>query len=317
MRLRAALTGGLFAAQLCLSAAFCLAVTGFSSGIPSSQITPTATIESTAYVTQSGYGVNAREYDTTFGENWDSVRTFRLLTPLDKPIKVYINEHASQESLYRPQYKKYVLESLRAWNSALDGRLTYTLATRAKDADITVDWVPSFSDRYIAGITNYSVGHADMQIKTIGVPDKDIKCNIMHEFGHALGIAGHSDNPDDIMVGVRRWHRDNLPYNPTLSKRDIQAIRRLYSASWHKGEDLYTANAQNTPIFYSPIAAGASSVPSQPTFKTESTAVAEPLGNSAVINWTVTPQPQKSNSSMSSAPTAPKKFKYTQIFPGH
>lgn len=313
MRLRAALAGGLLAAELCLSAAFCLGLTGFSSVLPKGNAPQSTGI---AYVTQSGgYGVTPRDYDATFGDNWESVRTFHLLTPLDKPIKVYINDHPSQASLYHPAYRTYVLESLRTWSSALDGRLIYTLTSKAKDADITVDWVSSFDDRYVAGITNYSVGHADVEIKTVGVPEKDIKCNIMHEFGHALGISGHSDNPEDIMVGVRRWHRDNTPYNPTLSKRDIQAIRRLYSLSWQKGEDLYAASAQNTPVFYSPIATGA--LPSQPNagLKEESTTVAQPMGNSAVINWTVLPQLQKLVKP--AAPITPKKFKYTQIFPIH
>ena len=126
--------------------------------------------------------------------------------------------------------------------------MSFVETTKRRDADITLDWVPAFDDRYVAGVTNYSVGHASVEIKTVGVPEKDIKCNILHEMGHALGISGHSNNQNDIMVGMRRWHRDNTPYEPRLSRRDVQAIRRLYSANWKKGEDLYAASAQQAPI---------------------------------------------------------------------
>lgn len=202
-----------------------------------------------AFVTQAlPNAANAHEYDTNFGESWQSVRIFRLLDPLDKPLKVYIETSPKNSALYRQNYRSYVVESLKVWDEALDGRLKYVYTTNRKEADITVDWVPSFGDQYVAGLTTYRVGHAAIEIKTVNVPESDIKGNIIHEFGHALGISGHSSNPDDMMVGMRKWHRDNVPYNPQLSQRDIQAIKRLYSRGWKKGEDLYAMAAQKAAI---------------------------------------------------------------------
>lgn len=208
-----------------------------------------------AYVTQTATIAAIQDYDTSFGENWESVRTFRLLSPLEKPLKVYIETHPNQAP-YLPQYRTYVLEGLQSWSEALDGRLQFVPVRRRKDADITVSWVSSFPDRYVAGVTTYSVGHADVEIRTVGVPQKDIQCNILHELGHALGISGHSDHAGDIMVASRRWRRDQAAYHPTLSERDIRAVRRLYSAFWLKGEDLYTAAAQN-PMTNDPKTASA------------------------------------------------------------
>jgi hypothetical protein len=179
--------------------------------------------------------------DTYYGENWDSMRTFRLTRMLSKPLKIYIDKPAN---LYRDELGAYVTQSLDAWSRALDGRLTYESVKSRSEADITVDWTSRFSDPYIAGMTSYGPGYAKVVMRVSGVPSKDIKANIMHEFGHAFGIAGHSANASDIMVGNRRWRRGDLTYNPVLSSRDIQAIRVLYSGAWHRGEDLYSASAQ-------------------------------------------------------------------------
>jgi hypothetical protein len=199
----------------------------------------------TAFVTQAG--TSSLEPEAAFGQNWESVRTFGLTRRLNAPLKVYVDTHGN--GLYKAQYRGYVEQSLRSWSQALNGRLSYTYTNNPQAADITVGWVSSFpGDPYVAGVTNYWVGHADVQIKTIGVPEKDIKANIIHEFGHALGIAGHSPNQQDIMVATRRWHRGNTNYEPRLSRNDVQAIRRLYSLSWQRGEDLYSASAQSASL---------------------------------------------------------------------
>ncbi|HEY9745199.1 MAG TPA: matrixin family metalloprotease [Oculatellaceae cyanobacterium] len=196
-------------------------------------------------VTQASMASPA-QYDTYFGDNWGSVRVFQLMETY-RPLRIYVN---TSSRLYSPQYKEYITWSLDSWSKALDGRLRYEFTSDPRDADITVDWVPRFSDRYIAGLTTFQVGHADIQIKTMGVPEKDIKANIIHEFGHALGIAGHSSNPNDIMVGARRFRHgaEAASYEPQLSRADIQAIRRLYSPTWQRGEDLYSPIAQRAVL---------------------------------------------------------------------
>lgn len=186
-------------------------------------------------------GEPSGKVDTYYGENWDSMRTFRLMRNLSKPLKIYVDKPAN---LYRDEFGAYVTQSLDAWSKALDGRLTYVIVKSRAEADITVDWTSRFSDPYIAGMTSYGPGYAKLVMRVANVPPKDIKANIMHEFGHAFGIAGHSPHAADIMVANRRWRRGDLSYNPVLSARDIQAIRVLYSGSWHRGEDLYAANAQ-------------------------------------------------------------------------
>lgn len=247
----------------------------------------------TAFVTQAGpTASNAHEYDVSFGESWQSVRIFRLLDQLDKPLKVYIETHPQNQALYKQNYRNYVAESLKVWDEALDGRMKYTYTTNPKEADISIHWVSSFDDRYVAGLTTYRVGHATIEIKTISVPEADIKGNIIHEFGHALGISGHSNNPDDIMVGMRKWHRDNVPYNPKLSQRDVQAIKRLYSRDWKKGEDLYAVAAQRAVI--EPLAS---------VKQTNQSITLQPMDDTELIRW------------REAQTREAKQFRFTQIFP--
>ncbi len=212
--------------------------------------------QGTSYMTQASTG---QEYDLHFGESWQSVRTFRLLAPLETPLKVYVETRPSKLSLYQANFKDYIEDSLQLWQKALQGRMQYQYTTNRAEADITIDWVAAFSEDSIAGLTTYRVGHADIEIRTVGIPSADIKGNILHEIGHALGISGHSDNPADMMVGVRKWRREGSNYQPRLSSRDVRAIQRLYSLQWKKGEDLYAASAQagvptmdEAPIGHSP-----------------------------------------------------------------
>jgi Matrixin len=180
--------------------------------------------------------------DMVYGDNWDSMRTFRLTR--NTPLKIYIDRRSS---LYRSELTDAVTQSLDAWSDALGGRLTYNLVASRAEADITVDWTARFSDPYTAGMTDFGPNHATVLLRVKGIPDSDITANLMHEFGHAFGIAGHSSHASDIMVGSRQWRR-NGAYEPKLSSRDVQAIRRLYGHEWHRGEDLYTTRAQEQPV---------------------------------------------------------------------
>lgn len=51
----------------------------------------------------------------------------------------------------------------------------------------------------------------------------DVHQVMLHEMGHALGFAGHSDDPDDVMYPRARSQRV-----PGLSERDRATLRALY-----------------------------------------------------------------------------------------
>lgn len=184
-----------------------------------------------------------------FDASWESMRTFRLTEALASPLKIYIDKNPYEKSLYQDRYQQYVVDGMTAWADALDGRLKFELTDNPNQANITVSWVSSFSEQDMAGLTEMSIGRSKVQIKTTAIPDNLIKANIYHELGHALGIAGHSNDNNDIMKSGHEWssYEEYKTYDAKLSPHDIAAIQHLYSAAWRKGEDLYTAVEQVPP----------------------------------------------------------------------
>ncbi len=61
-------------------------------------------------------------------------------------------------------------------------------------------------------------------IKEVGFDVSEVKKTCLHEFGHALGLQGHSSRPDDIM-----YHAISPRQSPTLTARDQATITGLYS----------------------------------------------------------------------------------------
>lgn len=188
-------------------------------------------------------------YDQDYDLSWASLRTFRLMSTLQAPIKVYIETHPQETRLYKARYVGYVQEGLNAWSDALDGRLRYTVTNNPNEAQIRVTWVSGFAVKGQAGETDYTVGDATIQLQTPDMPDNILRANILHELGHALGIGEHSTHNSDIMRSGRTWasYQEYVTYEPTLTEHDKQAIRRLYSLAWHPGEDLYRAIASQRP----------------------------------------------------------------------
>jgi hypothetical protein len=193
------------------------------------------------------------DYPMDWNDSWDSIRTFRLLHPLLEPVRVYIAPVPSGAAGNAEKYRGYVTQSLDTWSEALDNRLKYVVVDDPRKANIKVFWVDSFPSRYQAGETECNWEYAVVKIKLDGLRDNVILSNILHEFGHALGITSHSDHNDDIMRTFRDWrsYEEYVNYKPKLSSRDVKAIRRLYSRQWQKGEDLYAA-VDRIPVAVTP-----------------------------------------------------------------
>ena len=51
---------------------------------------------------------------------------------------------------------------------------------------------------------------------------------MLHEVGHALGMGGHSPNPEDLMYGFVDMAADRSAGKRALTDRDRTTIRKLY-----------------------------------------------------------------------------------------
>lgn len=143
------------------------------------------------------------------------------------------------------QLESEVKEAFDTWTKVTGNKIRFEFGAK-QGADITITWTPTtagFRDPSEAGESSvdYStppgpkrtwnnpgnITHAKVKLSTTDINHKEwqagqFKLLVLHEIGHALGIFGHSNNPNDIMY--------TLKGAPSLSPRDINTVNILYKA---------------------------------------------------------------------------------------
>ncbi len=161
------------------------------------------------------------------------------------PIKVFIQDGTGVRG-YRPSFAAALRDAATAWSLALQHRILFYQTVNPNEADIVCTWtgdphaVHETSGDVEQGVCNLvsaerdgegyiRIVHADIRILTIDretqkpISEDDMKKTCLHEFGHALGLHGHSTNNHDIMffsVSPTVW--------PVLSKRDKNTLLKIY-----------------------------------------------------------------------------------------
>jgi tetratricopeptide (TPR) repeat protein len=160
----------------------------------------------------------------------------------DMPIKVFVRNNYQLPS-FSSEFKDIVRNSLDQWCNATSGAISYKFVNSKDAANIICDYTDHrelVSSNHEPGIDGNSDTRIRMQDKTmdwanIVVLVKDtptssafrdraiVTKTLLHEFGHALGMHGHSSNTHDVMF---------LAATPEpiskLSQRDIATIKRIY-----------------------------------------------------------------------------------------
>lgn len=153
------------------------------------------------------------------------------------PVKVYF----ATDVVITPQggipthVNDVIIAGFNQWSAATGGVISYGIVPTAAEANITVSTVvvPRPSGRTETGSTDVDTDGSTLTGATTKIfvwPDiTNTELNLgqrttaAHEFGHMLGIAGHSDDPNDLMY-PSHGPVDDIP----LSTRDVNTIKTLY-----------------------------------------------------------------------------------------
>lgn len=161
----------------------------------------------------------------------------RLLHWAHFPVTVFFEASA----LATHERKNSVLAGFDEWGQATGDVVRYRVVTNRKDADILVSFSPgasTTSDPLATGSTSFAymdqtLDKAVMDLATGDLTPNDLQSLAAHEFGHALGINGHSDDPNDLMypTATRYLTFDRVPVpmpTRTVTRRDLNTLKACY-----------------------------------------------------------------------------------------
>ncbi len=158
----------------------------------------------------------------TFQPNYvRSPQMERLLYWSTFPVRVYFEKDEN----YSETLQSIALHGFDQWVEATEMKIRYQLVDSREAAHIVVRFDPGTRDgktRYRYQLNGQLV-HADIDIGIKGNNRIDIQSVAAHEFGHALGIGGHSVNPNDMMYAT---YTSGVPLRITES--DLNTLKTAY-----------------------------------------------------------------------------------------
>jgi predicted Zn-dependent protease len=155
------------------------------------------------------------------------------------PIKVFI---ASGDGVagFKPAYKGMLMQAFSDWSAASSGRISFVLSAARENSDIVCTWssdVSRLKTSIEGGQADWKarsgegLTHVDVLLLTVDpAPSVHLTDAMMgwvahHELGHALGIHGHSTDPNDVMY----FSATPDSFATKLSQRDKNTLAKLYN----------------------------------------------------------------------------------------
>ncbi len=183
-------------------------------------------------------GSNRKYLDEQFKNNYiDRTLTGGKLVrwnPATFPLKVYIEDIPDLPDYYAEQVKKAFI----LWQQSSGGLLSFVFTDIKDYADIRCFFPENFNteqseNKMVTGTTRFTykndlINYAQIDFARYVSGSKYFSKNgiystAVHEAGHALGLGGHSVNPDDVMYPV------SSNYHTRLSTGDLSTLKLLYS----------------------------------------------------------------------------------------
>ena len=112
------------------------------------------------------------------------------------PVRVFF----VRDERYSQSREQFARRGFNRWVAATEGVLSYEVTDDIFEADLTV----RFDSMTNNGVTSThfkmgSISRADIMIGVQQSVESDIEIVAAHEFGHAMGIDGHSNDKRDLM----------------------------------------------------------------------------------------------------------------------
>lgn len=161
------------------------------------------------------------------------------------PLKVYIDTESAPGASYVDNIKS----AFTQWSKE-SGFLQFTQVSTPEESDIELKFADyqgpectSADCKYLLAVTNSKTDEFNRLSKMIITfyknnpfgeenTDTQIYNTALHEIGHALGVSGHSDDPEDVMYGNNNSVNDFTSFYDEgkvyLTKRDLNTIALLY-----------------------------------------------------------------------------------------
>jgi len=156
----------------------------------------------------------------------------------EMPLEVYLPEPPPGLFSDPEETMEVVRTAILAWKDvAGPGVPSFVFGDNAKDADIRVSWAPEPDGDWYVAYCSYD--YAKIRLRQFGVDyllisgrsergtvvgSQLIHAVVMHEMGHALGLAGHSKNPLDVMYSTI-----TPGFDYEISASDRLTLTELYS----------------------------------------------------------------------------------------
>jgi tetratricopeptide (TPR) repeat protein len=159
------------------------------------------------------------------------------------PIRVFIHD-ANGVPGYHLQWRNILIRSFNDWSTASNGLVKFEFADDPATANLDCYFMADPTHDHGGMKNDAEAGEANMFMDQNGIirgeikfltrslspvlplTDNRMRVICLHEIGHALGLAGHTANPDDIMfysTSFKDEWRD-------LTGRDARTIQRLYAS---------------------------------------------------------------------------------------